>query len=614
MLRALELYGPDHGAQRTLGEVALGRQLKRMLPEDRYDRAPIEGGGRLLVADIRLDNREDLIGDLRLDAGWARTACDTAILFAALDRWGEDALQRVAGDFALAWWDQPGGRLILARSPLSHRPLHFHMAEDFFAFASMPKGLHALPEVPCAPDLDRFARRVATAQPLGPGSFFEGVERVQPGRMVTVTPGRRQSSVFWSPARRILRLARPADYEEGLREALDRAVGASLRGVGDVASQLSGGLDSTSVAASAALLQARRGAKVFAYTAAPRMGFDGPARRGRFGDESGHAAAVAALYPNLEHHVVRPGRRGPLDDWDRSAYLFDKPVLNPINAIWSYDILDAVRAQGLNVLLCGDVGNATISYDGREIFTELLRDGRWLHWWREALALVRHGGGSWRHVMKHTLKPMLPTRILRLIPGTDAHALDAFGRRTAVPAAQAERFARMRSESLPKIKDGWSARVELLMRVDHGNEHKGILAGWGVENRDPTADRRLAEFCLSVPTDQYFRDGLNRSLVRRAMSERLPRVVTDEQRGGLQSADWYERLSAERGRLLEELDRLEACAPLAERTDVAKLRAAVENWPTEGWDGIETMQLYSVSLMRTLCAAHFARRVLGTNA
>jgi asparagine synthase (glutamine-hydrolysing) len=432
--------------------------------------------------------------------------------------------------------------------------------------------------------------------------------------VVTVAPGRCESAVFWRPARRRLRLARPEDYEAALREALDQAVASSLRGAGDVASHLSGGLDSTSVAASASLLQAERGGRVIAYTAAPRRGFDGLEMPGRFANESAHAAAVAALYPNLEHHVVRPGWRGPLDEWDRNAQLFDKPTVNPINAAWSYDILDAVKARGLGVLLGGDVGNATLSYEGREIFAELLQGGRWLHWWREALACVGRGGGSWSHVMMHTLKPMLPNRVLRRIPGTQAHGLTAFGRQTGVPAAQAKRFEALRGETLINAKDGWATRMEMLLRVDHGNEHKGILAGWGVENRDPTADRRLVEFCLSVPTDQFFRDGVGRSLVRRAMAGRLPPVVTEERRAGLQSADWYERLGAQRGRLLEELGRLEACAPLAERTDVAKLRTAIEDWPTQGWEQRETVQFYAVALMRTLCAAHFARRVLGSNA
>ncbi|HVN02585.1 MAG TPA: asparagine synthase-related protein [Caulobacteraceae bacterium] len=609
MLAALAPFGPDGADQRTVGPIVLGRRLKRLLPEDRYDRQPIESGARLLVADVRLTERDALAADLGLDPAWASRASDAALVSAAFDRWGAAAPARLYGDFALAWWDGDDRRLILARSPLAHRPLHYHVGAGFFAFASMPKGLHALPDVPLRLDLERFAHRVAQAPPGGEGTFFEGVRRVRPGRMVSVLDGRCEIDTFWRPERRLLRLKRSEDYEAGLRDALDRAVAASLRGVGDVASQMSGGLDSTSVTASAARLQAKNGGRVVAYTAAPPVGFNRPAPRGRFADESGHAAAVAALYPNIEHVVIRGASRGPLDDWDRRVWLFERPSLDPLNMGWGHEIFDDAKARRLPVMLVGDAGNATLSYEGRELFAELLRDGRWLAWWREALACVGQGGGSWAHVLKHTLSPLLPLPLLRRIPRTDAHRLAQVGRRVAAPAGDARRFDAVR-DNLIEQRDPWASRVAWIQRMDAANEHKGALAGWGIDVRDPTADRRLVEFCLSIPNDQNFRDGVGRSLARRAMAGRLPPVVVGELRAGLQSAHGYARLGAERARLLAELDRLAACAPLAERADVAKLRAAVERWPMSGEP--EAAQL-AAAVMRTLAAAHFARRVMGLN-
>jgi asparagine synthase (glutamine-hydrolysing) len=614
MLRPLAIYGPDHGAHRTVGPVALGRRLKRFTPEDRYDRQLPEGGGRLLAADLRLDNRDELVRDLGLDPAWARTASDAAIAFEAIARWSEDALPRLHGPFALAWWDESDGKLRLARSLISTRPIHFHRADAFFAFASLPKGLHALPDVPYAADLDQFAARAALATAARPATFFVGIERLLGGRLLTVTQGGLREAVFWRPPRRTLRLPRAADYEEALREGLDRAVARTLRGVeGDVACELSGGLDSTSVTASAAMIQAGRGRGVVAYTHAPPLGFDGPMAPDRFPDESGHAAAVAALYPNIEHVIRRDPRRGLLDGWDSYIQLFDKPARGPANAAWGFDILDAVKARGLPVLLSGGLGNATISWEGRGVFSELIRAGRWVDWWRTANACIAHGGGSWRHVFKHTFEPELPLWLLRLIPRANAHEFAAAGRQSAAPEGEALRYQAIREEHLLKGRDSFERRVEWLLRIDLGSEVKGVLGGWGIDARDPTADLGLIELCLSIPEAQYFRGGVGRALVRDAMAPRLPPIVVNEQRAGLQSADLFERLAAARPQILAELDQLEAIPELARRANVAKLRVAVANLSEIGrWDrrdGVAT----SAVLLRTLYAARFYRRVMGVN-
>src|SRR4051812_30499486 len=89
MLAAQELYGRHDSAQWSNADVALGRRLMRVLPEDIFDRQPLIGaGGRyVLIADIRLDNRDDIARALDVPAAQAATLCDAALLLAAVERW-----------------------------------------------------------------------------------------------------------------------------------------------------------------------------------------------------------------------------------------------------------------------------------------------------------------------------------------------------------------------------------------------------------------------------------------------------------------------------------------------------------------------------------------------
>src|SRR5262249_52484053 len=136
MLAVQKLYGPHDGAEWSGGDVALGRRLMRILPEDIFDRQPLIGGeGRyVLVAGVRLDNRNELTKILQLPPGQARDYPDAAILLAAIERWGESCFSHLVGDYAFALWDSTYRRLILARDPLGQRPLHYHRTGNFFAF------------------------------------------------------------------------------------------------------------------------------------------------------------------------------------------------------------------------------------------------------------------------------------------------------------------------------------------------------------------------------------------------------------------------------------------------------------------------------------------------
>ena len=107
--------------------------------------------------------------------------------------------------------------------------------------------------------------------------------------------------------------------------------------------------------------------------------------RNRLVDEGPYAAATAALYPNIEHVLIRSKGRSPLDELDRAFFLFDRPSNGLESAGLSYDA--ATRAETEVGSLNGAIGNIGLSYDGMELLPELFRSGRWFRLWREARAL-----------------------------------------------------------------------------------------------------------------------------------------------------------------------------------------------------------------------------------
>ena len=624
MLAAQFIYGPHDICQWSGGALAIGRRLYRLLPEDKYDDQPLRSrDGRVtLVADIRLDNRDDLARELCLAGQETSRLRDAAILLAVLERWGEQGIDRLVGDFAFALWNAHAQRLLLARDFVGNRPLHYHCGSGFFAFASMPKGLHALAEIPYGPDEQMIAEYICSVPHEGPRSFFRDISRVEPAHVVTVTRQGVVSRRYWQPQRPRHRL-KFEEYVEGLRHHLDLATRSHLRGAnGAVASHLSAGLDSSSVTATAARLMRSQGGKVVAFTAVPRQGYEGRKTKWLIYDEGPLAGAIASQYANVEHVLVNVGYRSPLERFDRAFYACERPLWSPSNFVWVSAVNDAARERKLRILLHAGAGNTTATYHGSELLPELLVRGRFLKLLRAARGLIKHTWIGRRDAVAFTVGPFMPYWLWRWSrarflnwPREDILDCSAI-RPERLKELKLAALSRKRGRDYSGRPDRESFRGRAMMLGgfgDEGDSYKGYLGGWGVDFRDPLGDKRLAEFCLAIPTDQYLHDGVPRALAKAAFADRLPQAVLTERKMGYQAADWHEGLTAARDEVVAELQRLATCAPAARALDLEKLKRFADNWPTSDWEDHQILYSYREALLNGLTAGHFLRKASGTN-
>jgi len=611
MLANLASYGRDDQNQWSARAIALGRCLARVLPEDAFDDQPLVScqTGAVIVADIRMDNRDEIARLLQLEPRAIASLCDSALLLAAYDKWGTSCVDRIVGDFAFAIWDPRVQHFILGRDPFGQRPLYYHASPALFAFSSMPKGLHALAEIPFVPSCDTTAQFLALI-PVAEKSFHEHIQRLPTGHIAVVTrPGDVSLHAYWRPNPQPLRLKRPEDYIEGYRFYLDQAVHSCLRGATNVAAQLSAGFDSSAVAATAARLLAPNNGRVVAFTAVPRRGYTGGAHLGkRIFDEGPVAAETAAMYENMDHVRVYTGATSPFARLDDNLALFEQPVFNICNQTWLNQISSLSQSRGLKVLLNGQLGNNSISYAGTEFFAELFARGRLAKWFEEAHLAMRHSHFTYRSILAATLGPYLPERLWEVLSKWKGVGIGIHDRCALTPEFLHQMKGRTPRGTFTLQANGFLRRYQALRSVDNGNMNAGTLAGWNLDCRDPSADRRLVEFCLSVPTEQFFFHGIPKSLARRALADRLPPAVLESRQKAMQYIDWHESVTADRKNLAKEISFI-AASPLARSTvDVARLRWLLDNWPSGGWERFETWFTYRAVLLRAISAGHFLRQ------
>jgi asparagine synthase (glutamine-hydrolysing) len=607
MLHALSLYGNDDRAQFDSPSVSLGRCLLRLLPEDTYDRQPLAGPGvTALAADIRLDNRETLAAALHLSSEQIATMADSDMLLAAWLAWGEQCVDHLSGAYAFAIWNEKQQRLFLARDHTGERPLFYATSANCFAFASMPKGLHPLPFAGDEVDEDYLARYLTLADIPIEQTIFRRVTRLPPGCALSIERDQKKLRRHWRTDHLPdLRLSSPDEYIECFREKFERAVRVRLRTRGGIGAQLSGGLDSGAVAATAAGLLAMQNRGLTCFTAIPRAGFNTPASVTHFYDEGEPAAEVAALYPNIQHLRVESGTTSFLDILDHNNNLYDHPCFGPSNEVWSNAIYDLARANGITLLLNGNCGNSTFSNEGMHAFSAWLRTGQWGTLARVAWQLRKTKKASARSITRNALSPSLPFWFRKVVdPHLRGFSLDYSVLHPAI--AQKLDLQRIAFQDLSQTSaDGRTMLRNLLRLGDIADTPIAAQGGWQLDYRDPTWDRDIIEFCLTVPLEEFLRGGQLRSLARRAMADRLPASTVERTMRGRQSADWYLDLQSVRGRMLLEVERLEASKLASRLLDLPRMRTLIQNWPTTGYQDLDTKRTHHIALTRGFSVGRF---------
>ncbi|MEJ2409988.1 MAG: asparagine synthase-related protein [Novosphingobium sp.] len=571
MLRAQSMFGPDNTALDGSSEMALGRNLMRMLPEDVLDRQPVDfaGGRYQLVADIRLDNRDDLHSELALSAQQARLLCDAAVLAAAFERWGiEDTLPRLAGVFAIAVRDRKDKTLTLVRDPSSYRPLYYFQHPRFLAASSMLKGLFALADVPRELNETWLAEYVSLLPHKGPVTFFRDISRVEPGRMVRLSQDKAQT-VHWCDLSSVpeQRFGSFDETLEALDDLMQTVVRAQTRSIGGVGSHLSGGLDSGVVTALSAKILAEKGKTLSAYTAAPRAPEEFSPSLREIADESPQARQVAALFPNIEHRIIFNDANPMTDVAARYIGIMDEIPLNPANLVWMDAIQRDAHKQGISTILNGIQGNITFSA-GFELTAPEFRHCRSrLSYLHRVASLAQAGELTPRRAMAYVLHTFLPPALFHAVQSRLSRAPEVPSGVTLLKSdvvSNLDLTDRVNRRYRMHGFDGETAghgRAFLLQQRDHGSLMKAGQALNRIDERDVCSDLRIVKFCLSVPID-LFSHGHDRALAkalyqRHLSADRLAGFVK-----GRQAADSHRMFFSEREKILSEIARATAKSSL----------------------------------------------------
>lgn len=480
-----------------------------------------------LVGDIRLDNRDDISRKLGLQN--SRRMDDATLVLNAYQRWGSKCCEEFVGDFVFAIWDQRERSLFCVRDQFGVRPLFYKETSSAFCFASEAKVISGEDHI----FFDEFRiSAFLSGLPFCPDeTSYKGVYRLHAGHCLTWRDGRTTISKYWELQ------PEQSEFRDAAAEFRDRfmlSVQDRLYGTDQVASMLSGGLDSSAITAVAARHLEKKGGQPLntyslIYPNQPSV------------DERQYIQAVLKEGSYSAHNLAID-RFAPLGLIEQ---IFEEQE-GPYNApglLKARNLYRKAADDGMKVILDGHGGDEVVSYGTGRIM-ELASNGNWLS---VASLLTTHCELSGEDPFETLLflfalngSKSLPKRIFRRL-GVQISALRGSGDTKFQPAWQhylkkdfmerTELIDRFRN-AIGLSRDQRSSDFEIhrktlmspLISVTFEILDKASI-GAGVQVRYPFFDTRLATFCLGLPSSEKLRRGETRSIMRRAMKGIYPDEV-----------------------------------------------------------------------------------------
>lgn len=513
--------GPDDAGQYFVPGIALGSRRLAILDLSHRGHMPMStpDGRYRIIHNGEVYNYQELRSTLEARGYTFRSNTDTEVLLYLYVAEGPGMLERLNGMFAFAIWDSQDRSLFLVRDRLGIKPLYYAYHQGALYFASEEKALFAA-GVPAQFDHRTWEELLCFRYVAGENTPFVGVKRLLPGHYMIWRDGESECRRWWNLAEKARDLVEglPSNPVHWYRETFDDAV--KLRRISDVpiGVLLSGGLDSSSVAAS---LGEQGAAGVASFTV----------RFSEAGYDEGPLAQQVATRWRLDAHELFVSPKNLLEKLRQAAWFNDEPQVHG-NDLHLMAISQYAKPR-VTVLLSGEGADETLGgylrYQplrfssalslARATVPRLRRlmnlDGRW-----RKLARFLELGSVDRFVLFNSCD-VLPDDVEKL--GLSASGQFPFREQVLTEA----RTLYPRDLARQAM---YSDQHTFLCSVLDRNDRMTMAAS--IECRVPFLDYRLVEMLAAFPSSLLFRGRKSKWLLRAALGSRLPTAVLNHRKWG----------------------------------------------------------------------------------
>ena len=594
--RTLDAGGPDGGGEVVAANIGMSYRALHTASESRFITQPlVTPHGLILTWNGRLDNRDELIPQLRDDLPCGPRSADSHIVMTAYSNWGDECFARLLGDFSLALWDARLKVLHLVRDHAGARPLNYFSDEKRVAWSTQLVTLLDLfvtnPEIE-----DQYVAGHLVRAPETGLTPYKEILAVKPAYVVTFTQtGRRSERRFWAlnPNKQI-RYRSDTEYAEHFLHEFRDAVLCRLRSDRPVLAELSGGLDSSSTVAIADSIVANGEAQTPRLETISQV-FDDSSSS----DERKFIRLIEEQRGIIGHHISDTEYQLLSPTPDNLVIVTPNPVLASFG--YHTGLCEVMQNSRARVLLSG-LGGDELLGSNYNAYPELAD-----HLVSLKPLLLHRQLQNWSQALKRSYLELLWQCALRPALPRKTRAALTRGPKNSI----ANWFNPMFVKRL-NLRERQLAPVDIFgFRLPSGGDQAaGFLSIVqtvslcfrqefnAMDITYPYLHRPLVEFLHAIPFEQLVRPGENRSLMRRAMTGLLPEKIARRKTKGRPKEAILRALSREWPRLRPMFEDARVCARGYMKTE--PLLAALDR----ARYGCESS---SSALLRTFCTELWLR-------
>jgi asparagine synthase (glutamine-hydrolysing) len=590
MMGSLEKYPANDSQVWRKDNIFLGCHAQWITPESIGEKLPYYDYERKLAitSDAIIDNRDELFDKLGVDRLQRKTMPDSMLILLSYAKWGENVPYHLIGDFAFVIWDGINKKIFGARDFSGARTLYYFNKNQKFAFCTVMGPLLTLPYIKKNLNEEWLSEFLAIPSMIDSVStsttVIEDIQQLPPSHTITVADGKITISKYnIITINERLMFKKDEDYVEAFQDVFKRAVDSKLRTFRNVGSQLSGGLDSGSVVSYAAQTLEKQNKTLHTYSFVPTSDFIDWTPNHMLADESPFISSTVQFVGNIQDHYLSFDGINPYQEIDKLLEILEMPYKFYGNCYWISGIFEEANKLDIGVMLSGARGNTTISWGpALDYYGQLLKKLKLYKLFHEVEMYSKHTGIKSKKFLYSTIiKKAYPTfNRTNNIPNLQSSLINNEFARSLGVFEKLKRFEiDSNNSSKLSIFDFRKLHFEQDFRWNMtGTSTAKLSLRYGLWNRDPTNDSRVINFCLSLPENQYVKDGLDRALIRRATVGYLPdKVRLNQKVRGIQSADWVHRMLPSWNHFIQDLEHLVRDDMIAKYLNIGILKTALSN-------------------------------------